>query len=259
MRKVLSQAARNFAEPSSLNAESLREALTLLATDRESQPARDRAARILLKQLRTLANRAVLARFARWSAFRRRGELAEVLEDAIQHVALVASTGQARFRGQHPSEAVAWCQRIFMNFLASESRRRARTVLLAGDERESRALLSDAHLEGVSWRNAGQETALILLRLEGCVRNHLQQTRTPSAFESLYRAVRRYLRYITGHPEHGATGGALPGDGAGSQAARRARDREYQRHSRARRVLAEVIAAEVLRHAAAGEGRQGQP
>ncbi|HVZ34288.1 MAG TPA: hypothetical protein VG963_17795, partial [Polyangiaceae bacterium] len=187
--------------PCRLDADVLYGALTLLAADGQEQPDRDRAARVLLGQLRVFSARRVVTRFAEASAFRRSGDIADAIEDAIQHVALVASTGSSRFRGSHPSEAVAWCQRIFVNFLTSESRRRARTALRMPDEQRA-TLLMASHLEGVAWRHAGQETALSLRGLCSEVWRHLQRTRPPSVCNSLYRAVRRYLEEVWGQAAH---------------------------------------------------------
>jgi hypothetical protein len=241
MAKPASRNAPAQPEPRRLDADVLYSALTLLAADGEEQPERDRAARALLEQLRVFSGRRVVSRFAEASAFRRSGDIADAIEDAIQHVALVASTGSSRFRGSHPSEAVAWCQRILVNFLTSESRRRARTALRMPDEQRA-TLLMASHLEGVAWRQAGQETALSLRGLCGEVWRHLQRTRPPSACNTLYRAVRRYLEEVWG-PAHERSS---PPRKACSAAARRARDRGYQRHRRARRILAELVASEAL-------------
>lgn len=227
-----------------LDADALYGALQCLASDAASQQVRDAAARILLSQLRVLSRRASFARFSSSAGFRYAGGLEESLEDAIQHVAIVASTGTSRFRGGHPNEAVAWCQRVFSNFLTSESRRRARNVSLAGDERGGAGARLEAHLEGIAWRHPGQDAALFLLRLESRVWSHLTQTRTREASESLYRAVRKYLAYLAGYPEQAAPARPSASEHSCSQAARRARDRQYQHHRRARQILAEVLAAE---------------
>lgn len=243
-----------------LNAEALYAALRLLAADEESRPARDEAARILLSQLRLLAGRALSARFSWANWLRRSRDLGETLEDAIQHVAVAASTGSSRFRGRHPSEAVAWCQRVLSNFLTSESRRRARNLTLLAGERDA-AIRLESHLEGVVWHHADQEAALLLLKLEARVWKHLTQTRTREASESLYRAVCRYLGYLAGHPEQisgrcelseeshpaeSCSEETHPGATPCARAARRARDRRYQHHRRARRILAELLENDAL-------------
>ena len=66
------------------------------------------AARTLLGQLRSWVSNHGLSRYWRWV---RPANRAVLLEDAIQHVAVVASTGKTRFRGTTPAEAVVWCRR----------------------------------------------------------------------------------------------------------------------------------------------------
>lgn len=242
MRKIASEARSGAGELQRFDGEALYAALVLLATDIASRRARDEAARILLRQLRALAGRAWGASFSWSSAFRRSGDFAEALEDAIQHVAVVASTGKSRFRGRQPSEAVAWCKRIFLNFLSSESRRRTRAVGLLPGGGGSDTMALDHHLEGIVWRQAGQEAALLLRSLEGRVWSHLQRTRTLRASRTLYSAVREYLAYVSGEQDHAARVRSSEADEAPrTSAARRARDRGYQHHMRARRVLAELL------------------
>src|SRR5688572_26441631 len=174
---------------SRMNAAALYEALTLLAAECSDAPARERAARVLLVQVRIISARGGAARSSWIQGLRRFADFDEALEDAIQHVAVVASTGKVRFRGRHPSEAVAWCQRIVLNFLISELRRRVRSVCLVPDELSDRAAPLDAHLEGVVWRRADQEAAFFLRGLEQRLWKHLKETRTPGASAALYRAV----------------------------------------------------------------------
>jgi hypothetical protein len=227
-----------------IDAEALYGALRLLSVDDASAVARNRAARVLLVQLRALSSCTSLMQFSWSRAFGARGHFEEAVQDAIQHAALVASTGSSRFRGRHPNEAVCWCRRILSNFLASEARRRARTVELFERERGASTAGMPPDLEAASWRHAGQESALSLVTLESRVRQHLKQTRTRGASESLYRAVLRYLEYLAGTSEK-ARGGPEPSPEASHPvAARRARDRRYQHHRRARRVLAELLEAD---------------
>lgn len=242
MRKIASEVGAGGGELRRLDGDALYAALTLLATDIGTRRARDAAARTLLGQLRLLSSRAWLARFSWSAALRRSGDFAAATEDAIQHVAVVASTGKSRFRGGHPREAVAWCRRIFLNFLTSESRRRARTVSVPRGEVGDGAAPLPAQLEGIAWRPASQEAALLLRRLEARVWSHLRSTRSLGASRSLYRAVRDYLRYISGQPEQAASSSELATGAPLSISARRARDRRYQYHSRARRILAELLA-----------------
>ena len=242
MRKIASEAGSRVGELRRFDGEALHAALVLLATDIASRPARESAARVLLGQLRALAGRAWVASFAWSTAFRRSGDFAEALEDAIQHVAIVASTGKTRFRGRHPSEAVAWCKRILLNFMSSESRRRVKMVGLLPVDRGSGRLALDHHLEGILWRHAGQEAALSLRSLDARVWSHLRRTRTLRAAETLYGAVREYLDYVSGqfdYAPHPRSFGAGP---PSTLIAKRARDRGYQHHTRARRILAELLA-----------------
>jgi hypothetical protein len=227
-----------------VDAEALYAALRLLSVDDASAGARNRAASVLLAQLRALSSCTSVVLLSWSRAFRARGHFEEAVEDAIQHAALVASTGSSRFRGQHPNEAVCWCRRILSNFLASEARRGARTVELFERERGDSTAAAPPDLEAGLWRHAGQESALSLLRLESRVRAHLEQTRTRGASESLYRAVLRYLRYLAGQSEPGRGGPEPSPETSHPEAARRARDRRYQHHRRARRVLAELLEAE---------------
>lgn len=242
MRKIASEAGAGVRELQRFDSDALHGALVVLATDIAGRPARDGAARILLGQLRALAGRDWVASYSWSTAFRRSGDFAEALEDAIQHVAVVASTGGSRFRGRHPNEAVAWCKRVFLNFLSSESRRRKRTVgLLPGDSSEGTMAL-EQHLEGIVWRQAGQEAALLLRSLEGRVWSHLRRTRTLRASQTLYSAVREYLDYVSGQLASAPRVRSPASRAPSTLAARRARDREYQHHNRARRILAELLA-----------------
>jgi hypothetical protein len=227
-----------------IDADALYGALRLLSADGASAVARNGAARVLLVQLRALSSCTSVVLFSWSRAFGARGHFEEAVEDAIQHAALVASTGSSRFRGRHPNEAICWCRRILSNFLASEARRRARTVELFEGERGASTAGAPPDLEGALWRDAGQESALSLLRLESRVREHLEQTRTRGASESLHRAVLRYLDYLAGQPEKGPDGAEPSPETSHPEAARRARDRRYQHHRRARRILAELLEAD---------------
>jgi hypothetical protein len=227
-----------------IDAEALFGALRLLSVDDASAGARNRAARVLLAQLRALSSCPSVALFSGSRVFGVRGQFEEAVEDAIQHVALVASTGRSRFRGRHPNEAVGWCRRILSNFLTSEARRGARQAELFARERATSMAGAPPDLEAAAWCDAGQESALSLLRLESRVREHLQQTRAPGASASLYRAVLRYLRYLAGQSEPARGGREPPPEAFHPEAARRARDRRYQHHRRARRVLAELLEAD---------------
>ena len=114
----------------------------------------------------------------------------------------------------------------------------------------------DQRLEGIVWRQAGQEAALLLRSLEGRVWSHLRRTRTLRASQTLYSAVSEYLDYVSGL-EHAPR----VGDGAPSAlAAKRARDREYQHHTRARRILAELLAMDASEGvASSAPGHRGSP
>lgn len=250
MRKIASEAGAGSRELQPFDGDALHAALVVLATDIAERPAREGAARILLEQLRALTGRAWVASYSWSTAFRRSGDFAEALEDAIQHVAVVASTGRSRFRGRHPSEAVAWCKRVFLNFLSSESRRRARTVGLPPGEPGAGMRALDQRLEGVIWRQAGQEAALLLRSLEGRVWSHLRRTRTLRASQTLYSAVREYLDFVSGQLENAPRVQSARGRAPSTLAARRARDRGYQHHNRARRVLAELLATDASEGAA---------
>jgi hypothetical protein len=261
MRNIASEARARVGELRPFDGEALSAALLVLATDIAGRPAREGAARILLDQLRALAGRAWVVSFSWSSAFRRSGDFAEALEDAIQHVAVVASTGKSRFRGRHPGEAVAWCRRIFLNFLSSESRRLARTVALLSSDEGFGSMALEQHLEGIVWRQAGQEAALSLRSLEARVWRHLQRTRTKRASQSLYRAVREYLNDVSGQPDKAPRFRLTRGAAPSTLAARRARDRGYQHHTRARRILAEILAmdASEARSTSAAAAQRGSP
>jgi hypothetical protein len=227
-----------------IDADALYSALRLLSVDDASAVARNRAASVLLVQLRALSSCTSVVLFSWSRALGARGQFEEAVEDAIQHAALVASTGSSRFRGHHPNEAVCWCRRILSNFLASEARRRARTVELFERDGGPSTAGVPPDLDAALWRHAGQESALSLLRLESRVREHLEHTRTRGASESLYRAVLRYLGYLAGQSEEGRDGPEASPETSHPEAARRARDRRYQHHRRARRILAELLEAD---------------
>lgn len=211
----------------------LHEALVTLSSDDASVSARDSAARQLLQQLSSLAP-FCLSRYLPTAARRYgAGPPVSVLDDAIQHVAIVATTGRARFRGTHPSEAVAWCWSVLSNQVRSELRWQSR----------------HQNIEPFAFppeliQAAPTEAAMAVRRLRQDLLKYLRQTRTPRAAHSLFRAACCFLDHLMGAPLDRQiarwAGGRARQDLEPSQV-RRARNRIYQYHRRGRLVLNELL------------------
>ena len=216
--------------------EVIHESLLVLANRDAAQTRRQSAARRLIEQLR------VLVRCWRYTNYQSNPFRVpdSMVDDAIQHVALVASIGNSRFRGRHPREALAWCTRILQNHWASEWRWRSRFPQTAVD------LGADGQRIGLS---TGQVTAtqpvqefrIALSRLRERAKSHLHSTRQPRAANSLFAAVCCYLDNVSGVP----LARQLERWGSPLQVAQardwaRARNRIYQYHRRGRAILLEL-------------------
>jgi hypothetical protein len=224
-----------------VDAVALRDALVLLSSGCKSAERREQAARQLLAQLRRLARARALAGLLSKPGYRACGD--DLIEDAIQHTAIAACCGAARFRGSTPPAAVAWCLGILRNYARAEVRRRA---LRQSDTSflEAPQLAGDTtRYEGLLWHAAAQETQVILGSLDSQLRAHLQRTRSQRAAKSLYQAVRSYVVEVTGAHERDSPPAPSAPANRNASPQRKARDRAYQHHHRARRILAEVRAA----------------
>lgn len=213
----------------------LREAIVLLASGCEDAKRREVAARQLLEQLRHLARARVITRLLSRPGYRACGD--DLIEDAVQHTAIAAWRGGSRFRGSSPPAAVAWCLEILKNYARSEVRRRAP---LRGEpllHHAQRAAEDPGAHGAIAWHGPAQEAQVTLGALDAQVRNYLQRTRSRRAAESLYHAVRSYLFEVLGGPARATQNAAIAADDG---ARRKARDRAYQHHHRARCILAEV-------------------
>lgn len=216
------------------------DALRQLARDDVNSASREIAARVLLVELRRLAkSRRRLGRNGHLTS-----NLAVsgwAVDDAIQHAALVACTGNTRFRGTDQREAVAWCTRVLTNYLLSELRVHLR------ERNASSVPERDLETNGHSTERAAlttvpppQENRCALMSLRERVRRHLMQTRSRRAATSLFDAVCCYLDHVAGVPldmqvvRWGQHRGIAPGGWL-----RRARNRVYQYHRRGRAVLLE--------------------
>jgi hypothetical protein len=224
-----------------VDAVALHDSLVLLASGCKSAARREQAARQLLAQLGRLARARSLARLLSKPGYRACGD--DLIEDAIQHTAIAACCGAARFRGSTPPAAVAWCLGILRNYARSEVRRRVLRQPEASFLEAPQLAGDTTRYEGVLWRPAAQEARVILGSLDGQLRAHLQRTRSQRAAKSLYQAVRSYVLDVAGGHERGSSPvvSAPANRNAGPQ--RKARDRAYQHHHRARCILAEVRAA----------------
>jgi hypothetical protein len=227
------------------DAQALLDALSVLGSDGAAQKHRELAALQLLRQLRILAPLWAHKKFRPSGGIGSRAGIHDI-GDAIQHVALVASTGKARFRGAHPGQAMVWCERIFVNHLVSELRWRSRQAgrrrVLAETERHDSAVAPTgvSAAEGV----AAGLTALVLDRLRVDALKHLERTRRPDSAESLYRAVCCYLEHVGGVALDRQLERWAPRREPGApDQLRRARNCLYRYHLRGKRVLAEVLEA----------------
>ena len=220
--------------------EQLLRALKALSQESLEGATRERAARTLVVQLHRLIRSSALRDRVRrlgngWS------ESVNFEEDTVQHVALVASTGRARFRGTHEGEAVVWCSNVMLNYLRSELRWQIRQREHARLQQILHAPASSGTIHAELSDLAAQERTLALCRLRTEVLTYLCRTRNPRAARSLFDAVCCYLDYVMGTPLceqlerwcHGmdpCNGGAV-----------RARNRVYQYHRRGKLVLREFL------------------
>jgi hypothetical protein len=230
-----------------LDGDALLEALLVLAGGRASPAAREAAGRALLQQMRILAPaRAFSTRRATVQGWPT-PDAREVLDDCIQHVALVASTGSARFRGTTASEAVAWCSQVLANHIITEVRWRVGQRRRKSAWRDTILWPSGALTGSVQPTQGSGESVAALRQLRRAALAHLQQTRPPRAVQSLYRAVCCYLEHLAGLPlciqvERwvGAVEPAIPSE------CRRAQNRLYQYRRRGKQVLNELKGAQAL-------------
>lgn len=220
-----------------LDAVALYDAIVLLAAGCESVRHRERAARQVLEQVRQLARSSAVTRLLSKPSYRACGD--DLVQDAIQHTAIVVCSGAGQFRGSGPGMAAAWCLGILRNYARSEVRRRG-PLQREPLSREALPQAQGASYEGVLWHAAAQEAHLILRSLDAQVRSHLQQTRSQRAAESLYRAVCSYFVELAGSRDISAL--VAPSDTVSDcgDEGRKARARAYQHHHRARCILAEV-------------------
>jgi hypothetical protein len=234
----------------------LHHALVTLSSEKASVSERDSAARQLLRQLAFLAPLCLsrcLPGVMRVQGTVRSGAM---LDDAIQHVAAVVTTGRARFRGTHPFEAVAWCSSVLTNQVLSELRWQSR----------------HRNLELFDFALPAQASAVDARIAVGHLRrdllNHLEQTRTPRVADSLFRAACCYLDHLAGTSlDQQIERWAGEGDRSVGNSSRmtRARNRIYQYHRRGRRVLNELLEPALvgrfgdragMRRPRAGRGRE---
>ncbi|HEY5957670.1 MAG TPA: hypothetical protein VIV60_13995 [Polyangiaceae bacterium] len=224
-----------------VSAAKLYEALCSLAQTDVERSTRECAARALLTQLRLIVRTnyrlGTIRRESCWL-----GPTSPILEDAIQHTALVASTGGARFHGTSEWEALAWCARVLSNYLRTELRIRQRIqVTSAIMECNIETASATATIEkSVS---ASQEKSCTLHGLRENIREHLNLTRRPRAASSLFTAVCCYLDHIAGVPlDAQLKRWVNERNNAPSTPSSfgRARNRVYQYHHRGREVLMEL-------------------
>ncbi len=204
----------------------LYESLLILASDTADRQARQHAARTLLGQLRRWASHHALNRTLRGL---RPASREVLLDDAIQHVAVVASTGKTRFRGTTPAEAVVWCRTVLHNHLRSEQRRQLR-MASAVDAVDTLDVPPGSSRDG----------RLNLHDFDRSILEHLHRTRRPKDVASLYRSVCCYFEHLAGVPVEVQLR-RWAGDLAEPREVNRARNRIYQYHHRGRRLLAELL------------------
>jgi hypothetical protein len=204
--------------------------LRTLARDSADPAERETAARTLLVHLKQWAAADALRRNTYLRRTASDGGLATLLEDAVQHVAVAACTGAARFRGSTPGEAVTWCRKVLDNHLRSELRRQSRR------DSVTRAL-GPSEAAAPSTR----DRTLTLQEFDNSVLEYLRRTRRPKDAATLYRSVCCYFEHLAGVPLHAQV--ERWADAADSNAVERARNRIYRYHHRGRRVLAELLSS----------------
>jgi len=219
-----------------LDAGALYDAIVLIASDCDDLKNRERAARQVLEQLHQLARTRAITGLLSKPGYRACGD--DLIQDAIQHTAIVVCSGAGQFRGANPAVAVAWCLGILRNYARAEVRRRA--LMQSEPFRSPTPPTTDdnAVYEGVLWHAAAQEAHVILRSLDAQVRAYLRQTRSQRAAESLYDAVHSYVGEVAGQSSARSVR-STPACADGDEQ-RRARARAYQHHHRARCLLVEV-------------------
>lgn len=239
---------------SALQALSRRDSQIELKVDRES------AARILLDEMKHWAPSVIWNALGAQLKGLSRADVETLIEDAVQGLALVASTSSSPFRGDNEAAARAWCRRVLMSHVVDELRlRRAEQSAepLTPPPDSASDALDDAEPSSDPQRARFHENLSHAVELLRAIRTHVYRARRRRDAEGTLRAVWCYLDYLSGatleeqvqaltETEDGA---AVPGTDA-----RRSRNRIYKLRERGHRALHEVRT-----QMSSGSGHEGEP
>lgn len=216
--------------------DSLFEALCALReADPENVALRERAARRFCSEMERWAPAVLRSAFGdRWGhALGPRS--ADFIADAVQGVALAASSSAHHFRGQNEASARAWCRKLLVSHVANELRARRSRIPLVEVPAQ---LLPATEQDLESMRPAASVQLVDALRLLQSVRAIVMATHRPRDAESTMRAVWCYLEYVSGATLEEQVRAVCGKDGD-----RRSKNRVYKLRERGKRAIQTVCAA----------------
>jgi hypothetical protein len=177
------------------------EALRVLR--RDSAPVlketRDSAAQVLMAEMTLWAPSVVWKAFGRQLRGLPTGEAESLIADAVQSLAVVATTSTSYFRGDEEASARAWCRRVLLSHVSSELRARGRLShvdLIELTPEQSAIDETDAERTGIdSVPSAELVQAVSVLRT---IRARVFATHRRRDAETTMRAVFCYIAYLSG-------------------------------------------------------------
>jgi hypothetical protein len=251
---VVTHAEMSFANPTAADGSPLADVLRVLGSRPsgiESKANRDRAAHVLLAEMEQWAPMVIWKAHGRGLRELGAGEVESLIADAVQALALAASTSRNNFRGQTGASARAWCRRVLLNHVSNELRsRQARRSIVPADfepwsEREVDLAEPPASSSGMGEQVFGELAQALKVVRE--VREKIRVTHRARDAESCMRALWCYLAYLSGSTldeQVRALGGTTESDAeelaVDPATWRRLRNRVYKLRERGRKVLLQV-------------------
>jgi hypothetical protein len=175
-------------------------------------------------------------------------EVENLIADAVQSLALVASTSESHFRGVGEASARAWCRSVLLNHVSNELRaRKARQSVHPADLRATWTASDDRRLETIGTageRPLDAQELANAFRVLRAVRAHVFSGHRRRDAETTMRAIWCYLAYMSGAPLEEQVRALRVDEGLASDApnecaadSRRWRNRVYKLRERGRRAL----------------------
>jgi hypothetical protein len=212
-------------------------------------PARDLAARRIVKELDAWGPGVIRRRFATVLRDISPDWVEALIADALQHATTAIFTSRSKVRGRTDAETRSWLRAIILNYVADELRRRARVDHLGdvGDAEGDPAGV-DAVVEsdamGLALAEGSMDSLAGAVALLRDLRAHvLRLYRERDAGTSL-RSIWVYLGHLAGATTEEQI--AIWGGGATKRSAdldKLAQDRVYQMRHRGRRALQRILSA----------------